>query len=113
MGNPTEKSESLVVNVRIPRPWVEALDARAEELGLSRSQLIKAALPLPEQLAKSADVHPKATRDPVPRGEPHDRTEDLVSEGSSTRIADFSKQGIPIEPSHDNIVQSRARTKTQ
>ena len=49
MGDHTEKPDSLVVNVRIPRPWVEALDARAEELGLSRSELIKAALPLPEQ----------------------------------------------------------------
>jgi len=100
------------VTVQLSTGWIEALDRKAAELGMTRSDLIRSSVPLEEQLVK-ADVHPKPTRDPVPRGEAHERTEDLVTEGSRTRIADYSRQGVPIEPSHDNIAQSRARSKTR
>src|SRR5206468_5821026 len=92
------KDDSEIVSVRFPKKWLRALDAKAEELHVSRSDLIRGSVPLPEQIAKSTFPQPT-----VPRGEVHDRKEDL------TQKHDFSQQSARIETTLD---PSQPRPKT-
>ena len=98
-------NDSVVLSTRVSKELRSALEERAREERISVSELVRASLPMVEQLAKS-DVHPAPTRDPVPRGEAHEKTENLVGK-------DLSKQGIPIPPSDNHIDEARARARAQ
>lgn len=83
------------VTVRFPTPWLEALDRKAAELGVTRSDLIRASVPVEEQLVTKADV---------PRGQANDKKENLVGKDMGRQSAAIAGHDV----NKNNVVFPRS-----